>query len=111
VILRKGPHHQIAIGGAVHHPIELDRVDGPIGPWLGQAGPRDDADHGTVCSGDGLFTASIPLSVLRGASLADGRLQIDDAPTRCWLVKDVVRIELTQGRVADSLPPEEQAKT
>lgn len=111
MIQRKGPHDHVLVDGAVRESAELERLDGPIAPLLDRAGPLDDADHGTVCSGDGLFTASIPLDVLRSASLSDGRLRIDHAPTRCWLVKDVVRIELTRGRVADSLPPEEQAKT
>lgn len=111
MILRKGPHHELTIDGAVGDVTTVERADGPLGAAIEAARPHDEADHGTVHSGDGLFQASIPLDVLQGASLADGRLQVDDAPTRCWLVKDVVRIELTAGRRPDSLPPEERAKT
>jgi hypothetical protein len=64
-----------------------------------------------VHSGDGLFQASIPLATLATATLdLDGRLALTDPPTKCWLVKDVRRIELTAGRQPDSLPPEERAK-
>ena len=83
---------------------------GPLATLLGDAHP--DGDHGTVHSGDGLFQASIPLAVLRHALISDeGRLVLDDAPTKCWLVKDVRRIDITDGRQPDSLPDEERAKT
>jgi len=110
-ILRKGPHETLTVDGEVEEPVELDRADGGIAGALDQARPTGVADHGTVYSGDGLFQASIPLDVLRRASLAGGRLQIEESPTKCWLVKDVVRVELTRGRQPDSLPPEERSKT
>ena len=86
--------------------ITVGRRPGPLATLLGDAHPG--GDHGTVQSGDGLFLASIPLEVLRHAMISeDGRLQIDDAPTKCWLVKDVRRIDITSGRQPDSLPPED----
>jgi hypothetical protein len=100
----------LVIDGLVDHPREAPRAAGPLADLLAAAGPA--GDHGTVHSGDGLFQASIPLGVLAAASIGDdGRLAIDDAPTRCWLVKDVRRIEITDGRRPDSLPAEERAKT
>lgn len=100
----------IVVDGLVAHRQETPRSPGPIDGLLSRAEPA--GDHGTVHSGDGLFEASIPLAVLRGAALdGSGRLAIDDAPTKCWLVKDVRRIEITDGRRPDSLPAEERAKT
>lgn len=102
----------LTVDGAVTDPTAAPRTTGPVASAIDAAGPTPDADHGSVHSGDGLFTASIPLDVLREASIDDGgRLQIDDPPTRCWLVKDVRRIELTVGRQPDSLPDEERERT
>ena len=90
--------------GRVHHPLELQQRQGPLESLLSLAGPEAGADHATVSSVDGQFRASIPLEWLRRGSLEDGRLSIPGAPTRCWLVKDVVRIELTVGHQPDSVP-------
>lgn len=89
--------------GAVARPLELTERQGPMSVWLRLAGPSTVADHATVSGVDGVFRASIPLSWLEQGSLVDGRLMIPDAPTRCWSVKDVVRIELTEGRRPDSV--------
>ncbi|MGI9602505.1 MAG: hypothetical protein ACR2QE_11510 [Acidimicrobiales bacterium] len=110
-IQRKGSARSLAVTGAVDRSVEIERTDGPLIDAIDRAGPQPSADHATVFSGDGLFQASIPLARLRAASLHDGRIDMTDPPTRCWLVKDVVRIELTEGRQPDSLPPEERAKT
>ena len=109
-IRRKDAPDVIVIDGAVAAPQEQPRAAGDLATLLESAGP--DGDHGTVHSGDGLFLASIPLDRLRQAALSDEfRLIVPETPTKCWLVKDVRRIEITHGRQPDSLPPEEQAKT
>lgn len=101
----------VTVDGAVATPTTTDRTPGPVAEMLERSSPVLGADHVTVHSGDGLFTASIPLDVVRVASLGDdGRLTITDAPTRCWLVKDVRRLEVTVGSRPDSLPAEERAK-
>ena len=100
----------LTIDGLVASPTSVPRPVGTLGDLIGAAGPT--GDHATVHSGDGLFLASIPLAVVRAASLSDaGRLVIENPPTKCWLVKDVRRIEITAGRQPDSLPDEERAKT
>jgi hypothetical protein len=95
----------VMIAGAVEHPLELVQRDGPLGPLLRLATPLATADHATVCSRDGQFRASIPLDVLRAGRLEAGRLRLPGTPTRCWEVKDVVRIEVTVGARPDSVPP------
>lgn len=105
-----GDPDTITISGLVANEITVGRRSGPLATLLGDARPG--GDHGTVHSGDGLFLASIPLDVLRHAMISDdGRLELDNTPTKCWLVKDVRQIEITDGRQADSLPDEERAKT
>ena len=100
----------IQIDGAVARPVEAPRTAGPLGALIDDAGPT--GDHATLHSGDGLFQASIPLEIVRAGALDDGgRMQIADSPTKCWLVKDVRRVEITDGRQPDSLPDEERAKT
>lgn len=94
----------LVICGMVHRSLELVSREGPLGPLLRLAQPLDGADHATVEAGDGQFRASIPLDRLTEGRLEHGRLVIDDAPTRCWSVKDVVRVELTCGARPDSLP-------
>lgn len=94
----------LMIGGAVERPVEVVQRSGPLAPLLSLVGPLDGVDHATVHSRDGQYRASVPLEMLRRASLQDGRLRIPDAPTRCWEVKDVVRIELTAGPRPDSVP-------
>jgi len=91
--------------GEVARPLELTERQGPMAVWLRLAGPAPAADHATVTGIDGLFRASIPLEWLERGSLVAGRLLIPDAPTRCWSVKDVVRIELTEGHRPDSVRP------
>ncbi len=109
-IRRAGEPETITITGAVERSFTVGRRSGPIATLLGDAHPT--GDHATVHSGDGLFEASIPLDVLRHALISeDGRLDLPDPPTKCWLVKDVRRIDVTDGRQPDSLPDEERAKT
>lgn len=98
-----GRPSSLVIDGEVAQVVESADRDGPLAPLLDAAGPRAVADHGTVHSGDGHFTASIPLTVLRQGVVVDGRLQVPDPPTRCWLVKDIVRVELTVGKQPDSV--------
>ena len=68
--------------------------------------PDSGADHATVSSADGQYRASIPLEWLVKGRMQDGRLRIPAAPTKCWMVKDVVSIELTEGSRPDSVRPE-----
>lgn len=96
----------LLINGAVQHPIELVQRAGPMASLLGLVQPDATADHASVRSADGLFTASIPLAWLRTGRLDHGRLRIPDAPTKCWSVKDVVSIELTAGARPDSVSAE-----
>jgi hypothetical protein len=92
----------LMIAGAVERPLEVHQRDGPMLPLVDLAGPAAGADHATVSSRDGQFRASVPLDRLRAARLESGRLRVPDAPTRCWDVKDVVRIEVTVGPRPDS---------
>lgn len=109
-IRRAGDPDTITISGTVERSFTVGRRPGPIATLLGDAHPS--GDHATVHSGDGLFAASIPLDVLRHAMIsAEGRLDLPNPPTKCWLVKDVRHIEVTNGRQPDSLPDEERAKT
>ncbi len=94
----------LMIAGAVERPIELQQRQGPLAALLSLAVPVPGADHATVHSRDGQFRASIPLEMLRSGRLVDGRLRLVDAPTRCWEVKDVARIEVTIGARPDSVP-------
>ena len=105
-----GDPETITISGAVDKTFTVGRRPGPLATLLGDAHPT--GDHATVHSGDGLFRASIPMTVLRHALISDdGRLELPDPPTKCWLVKDVRQIDVTEGRQEDSLPEEERAKT
>ena len=108
MIRRADDPRNLTIDGAVATPATHETIDGEVGPRLEAAGPEEGVDHGTVYSADGLFTASIPLETLLGAHIAGGRLQIEDSPTKCWLVKDIARIELTVGRQPDTVPAEER---
>jgi len=91
----------------------------PVAPLLAVAGPLPGADHCTVSSGDGHYTASIPLADLNRSgwlvfALGDGplprdrggplRLLVPQGTTLCWNVKDVVAIRLTRGPEPDSVP-------
>jgi len=96
----------LLINGAVRHPMELVQRAGPLASLLALASPEPGADHATVSSGDGQYRASIPLDWLRKGRLDAGRLRIPGAPTKCWLVKDVVSVELTAGARPDSVRPE-----
>ncbi len=110
MIRRADEPRNLEIDGEVSQILESADRDGPVGPLLDSAVPTNGADHGTVHSGDGMFTASIPLVDLRRGEIVDGRLHLDDPPTRCWLVKDVVRIELTAGKQPDSVAAKERAR-
>ncbi len=109
-IRRVGDPDTITISGAVGKTFTVGRRPGPLATLLGDAHPT--GDHATVHSGDGLFHASIPMDVLRhGVISEEGRLNLPNPRTQCWLVKDVRQIEVTDGRQPDSLPEEERAKT
>lgn len=103
-IMRRDRPHALVIDGLVTQPVEAAEREGPLEPLLIESGPKEAADYGTVFSGDGHFTASIPLDFLCRSRLEDGRLWVPEAPTHCWDVKDVVRIELTAGRQPDTVP-------
>lgn len=96
----------LLINGAVAHPIEMMQREGPISSLLNLAQPDGGADHATVSSADGQYRASIPLEWLVRGRMEAGRLRIPAAPTKCWSVKDVVSIELTEGTRPDSVRPE-----
>jgi hypothetical protein len=81
----------------------VDR-DGYVAELLDRAQPRAGADHASVMSADGLYSASIPLADLRRGVLSEGRLTIVGGRTLCWNVKDVARIEVTTGARPDSVP-------
>ncbi|MFV0316489.1 MAG: hypothetical protein ACK5O2_05940 [Microthrixaceae bacterium] len=96
----------LLITGAVRRPLEVLQRSGPMSAYVTLVEPEDRADHATVRSRDGLFSASVPLDWLNRGHLESGRLVIPDAPTRCWSVKDVVSIHFTEGSVEDSVRPE-----
>jgi hypothetical protein len=97
----------LVVDGEVGAPLEVESRDGPLADLLDRAQPDPGADHATVHSGDGLFRASIPLAELRRGVVVDGRVQVPDAPTNCWNVKDVVRLEVTTGPRPDSIAEKE----
>ena len=84
-------------------PFEAVSRTGPVAELLDAAEPLPGADHGTVHSADG-YRASIPVTELRRGLLDHGRLTVPRGRTLCWNVKDVVRIELTEGPRPDSVP-------
>ena len=103
--LRKaGEAPTITVDGEVARPVSTGARTTAVAELLDAARPAAGTDHATVHSGDGLYTASIPLDDLRRASITDGRLIVPDGWTKCWNVKDVVRIEVTTGKQPDSVP-------
>jgi hypothetical protein len=100
----------LVVDGEVGAPLEIESRDGPLADLLDRAQPLGSADHATVHSGDGLFRASIPLADLRRGAVVDGRVQIPDAPTNCWNVKDVARLEVTRGPRPDSIAEKEASR-
>ncbi|HMC42541.1 MAG TPA: hypothetical protein VKI20_05975 [Acidimicrobiales bacterium] len=94
----------LSVDGEVASPLALTHRTAGLAELLDAARPRPGADHATVHSGDGTYTASIPLADLRRATLTDGRLIVEGGRTLCWNVKDVVRIEVTTGHRPDSVP-------
>lgn len=102
---RVGEQPAITVDGEVARTVTSpDRADVEVRVLLDAAAPADGADHATIHSGDGLYTASIPLENLRRSTISDGRLLVPDGWTKCWNVKDVVRIEVTTGKRPDSVP-------
>src|SRR5438034_447046 len=79
----------------VERPRRTAERSGRVADLLRAAKPVPGADHATFHSGDGLYRASIPLEELGRAELEDGRLTVPGGQTKCWNVKDVVRIEVT----------------
>ncbi|MGI9577352.1 MAG: hypothetical protein ACR2OH_04060 [Microthrixaceae bacterium] len=104
--MQRGGRTTLLINGAVAHPMEMMQREGPLRSLLKLVGPDDAADHATVSSADGQYRASIPLEWLLKGRMQAGRLRIPAAPTKCWSVKDVVSIELTEGPRPDSVRPE-----
>jgi hypothetical protein len=109
-IRKAGAPRTLVVDGEVGAPLEVEPLDGPLAPLLDRAGPLGGADHATVHSGDGLFRASIPLADLRRGAIVAGRVQIPDAPTNCWNVKDVARLEVTTGPRPDSIAEKEASR-
>jgi hypothetical protein len=91
------------VDGGVAAPFEARSRTGRVSDLLDAAGPLPGTDHATVHSGDG-YRASIPVDELRRGVLDSGRLTVPGGRTLCWNVKDVVRIELTEGSQPDSVP-------
>jgi hypothetical protein len=109
-IRKAGAPRTLVVDGEVHTPLEVEPRDGPLADLLDRAQPSGSADHATVHSGDGLFRASIPLADLRRGAVVAGRVQVPDAPTNCWNVKDVARIEVTTGPRPDSIAEKEASR-
>jgi hypothetical protein len=109
-IRKAGAARTLAVDGDVDAPYEVEPADGPIAPLLDRATPAPGADHVTVHSGDGLFRASIPLVDVRRGAIVGGRVQIPEAPTNCWNVKDVARLEVTTGPRPDSIAEKEASR-
>jgi hypothetical protein len=109
-IRKAGALRTLVVDGEVGAPFESEPADGPLAPLLDRAAPLAGADHVTVHSGDGLFRASIPLADVRRGAIVAGRVQIPEAPTNCWNVKDVARLEVTSGPRPDSIAEKEASR-
>jgi len=102
--VRAGEEDWLLVDGDVERPRRTAERSGRVADLLRAAKPVPGADHATFHSGDGLYRASIPLEELGRAELEDGRLTVPGGQTKCWNVKDVVRIEVTIGARPDSVP-------
>ncbi|MDX1690187.1 MAG: hypothetical protein R3290_04085 [Acidimicrobiia bacterium] len=125
---RRDDHHLSIEGLAVERRYELDdlrllpgleedRFDVPAVPVAGLLDRLEvdaRADHATALSGDGHYSASIPVTELRrggwlllGQEVGSGgpvRLVVEDGRTLCWNVKQVVGLRFTDGAEPDSVP-------
>lgn len=99
------------VTGEVERTLHWLSADGPVASILAAAVPTADAHFATVMSRDGMFRASIPLDALRLGRLRSGRLEVPDAPTRCWNVKDVASLHLTKDAVADSVEARQRRRS
>ena len=124
----------VALTGLVSDPIVFDEVairaraehrtagsntlEVSIGDLVREASPDPSATHLSAISGDGLYSASIPLDqaaengvllVGAGESMPRDmggpfRLTVVDGDTLCWNVKNVAELRLTSGSEPDSVP-------
>ena len=83
----------------------------PLRAVVKRAGPSPDADHVSAVSADGSYTASIPLSeaLAKGEIRVEGGgpsigLEVPGGLTKCWNVKGLGLLRVTEGPEPDSLP-------
>lgn len=85
----------------------------PLRAVVEPAKPSTAADHVSAVSADGSYTASIPLSeaLAKGVIHVEGgsgggliRLEVPGGLTKCWNVKSLGLLRVTEGPEPDSLP-------
>ena len=85
----------------------------PLRAVVEQAGPSAAAAHVSAVSADGSYTASIPLpeALAKGVICVEGgsgggliRLEVPGGLTKCWNVKGLGLLRVTEGPEPDSLP-------
>ena len=126
---RRCEQPELAVGGLVDAPrrYTLERLRGlgevrntapgeaavPLRTVVEQAGPSAAATHVSAVSADGSYTASIPLpeavakgEILVGAASGGAliRLEVPGGLTKCWNVKSLGLLRITEGPEPDSLP-------
>ena len=126
---RRCEQPELAVGGLVDAPrrYTLEHLRGlgevrntapveaavPLRTVVEQAGPSAAATHVSAVSADGSYTASIPLpealakgEILVGAASGGAliRLEVPGGLTKCWNVKSLGLLRVTEGPEPDSLP-------
>jgi hypothetical protein len=105
---------EIVVSGLAVGTASLDKREVAVAEVLDGLEIDPGATYCSVISGDGTYTASIPLAELRsGGSFSilspeEGgpiRLRVVDGSTMCWNVKDVGELHFTEGSQPDSIPP------
>ena len=126
---RLGQQPGLAVGGLVDRPQRYDpehlrglgearntapgEAAVPLRAVIEQAKPSAAADHVSAVSADGSYTASIPLpeALAKGVIHVGGgsgggliRLEVPGGLTKCWNVKSLGLLRVTEGPEPDSLP-------